>query len=64
MTVNFNPEQLKAINEYRKSNNAGYVISDEAVVQLMIKDGKLPAFQTKIIIQLSNCIMKTEQLLN
>ena len=42
MTVNFNAQQLKAIDDYRNSKNLGYVISDEAVVNQMIKDGKLP----------------------
>lgn len=42
MTVNFSAQQLKAIDDYRNSKNLGYIISDEAVVNQMIKDGKLP----------------------
>lgn len=43
MSVSFNTVQQQAINEYRQANNLGYVISDEAIVQEMIKNGKLPA---------------------
>ena len=41
--ISFNPQQQQAIQEYRQQNNLGYVLSDEAVVQEMIKNGKLPS---------------------
>lgn len=37
--ISFNPQQQQAIQEYRQQNNLGYVLSDEAVVQEMIKNG-------------------------
>lgn len=43
MTVGFNPQQSKAISEYRQKHNLGYTISDEQVVSEMRKNGKLPA---------------------
>lgn len=41
--VSLTSQQQQAINEYRQQNNLGYVVSDEAIVQEMIKKGKLPA---------------------
>ncbi len=42
----YSVEQQNFISEYRTSQNLGYVISDEAVMELIKKDiesGKIPA---------------------
>lgn len=62
MPVGLTVQQKQAISEYRQQNNISSTVSDEQIIQKMIKSGKLPACFSSLAVSKTSNHKNNEQI--
>ena len=62
MPVGLTVQQKQAISEYRQQNNISSTVSDEQIIQKMIKSGKLPACFSSLAVPKTSNYKNNEQI--